>query len=842
MSCSSRTLLAPTGKESFTTWRVDGLPDTMTEHGVTTTYIYDAMGNVANTSDTLGRTSTFTRDAAGNVLTFNDGATTVTSGYDANNRLTSTTDALGNTTTYGYTIAGCGCSQDDLVTSIHTPDLPADRAWTFSYGAEGRLGSVTDPDGRKETYEYETTGELKKVVDRLLRSTTTGHDQLGRVTSLIDALGRAHARSYPVPSLSGLAGPKLFAGSAGATAPSIDVVAALASGDYQIGENTYDLRTIPLVGPGSRGYPQKTLYRDATFALTWQLQTDLAGRLTQRVDHATGGGLFFQQLFYDARTTSPLVGLFNTTVSGGLRNGRLDHNPNFDLDDALGIAGGFQPEADYFFTRDPGGRLSGVARSYPLIGPAFAAPASTYTYFANGKLKKRIDVDGQHDYAHDARGLLQSIATTEGVYTFEYDAVGRNTRLVFPDSHVRVQQYDNEGRTTSRCYTYSDASKTRCYTADYDAVGNPTRMTDPEGTEVIEYDALDRLARATRSSAGQPDAVEDYAYNALGALSVNAGVALDMQRPRLDNPAVLADSAVPRTFNGQPVVLDGAGRITALDGMTLAYSALSQLTGVQAGGQSEVYYLDALSRRWGRTANGQTEIYVFDELAGTDVVGVIDTIGATKETYLFDGTDHPLRLRRGGFVFFYEVDLAGNVRRLRDPSGADLGGYRYTAFGKSYAADATTPDPAAQGAVQPLRWKARWLNPLTGLYDVRARQWSPELGAFTAIDEFVFQSMMTTLWGWPRQNPFKSKDPSGHGDPCGGSCDQCCGPQGPAPGECCKICWVPHDKEKCLKECDDQYERDNERCRNLPDPGDRSRCYEKATNDYGKCRRRCNEQ
>ncbi len=40
----SRTLFAPTGKESFTTWRVDGLPDTMTEHGVTTTYIYDAMG------------------------------------------------------------------------------------------------------------------------------------------------------------------------------------------------------------------------------------------------------------------------------------------------------------------------------------------------------------------------------------------------------------------------------------------------------------------------------------------------------------------------------------------------------------------------------------------------------------------------------------------------------------------------------------------------------------------------------------------------------------------------------------------------------------------------------
>jgi hypothetical protein len=32
-------------------------------------------------------------------------------------------------------------------------------------------------------------------------------------------------------------------------------------------------------------------------------------------------------------------------------------------------------------------------------------------------------------------------------------------------------------------------------------------------------------------------------------------------------------------------------------------------------------------------------------------------------------------------VAYYELDLAGNVRRLREPGGNDLGGYRYTAFG-----------------------------------------------------------------------------------------------------------------------------------------------------------------
>ncbi len=61
------------------------------------------------------------------------------------------------------------------------------------------------------------------------------------------------------------------------------------------------------------------------------------------------------------------------------------------------------------------------------------------------------------------------------------------------------------------------------------------------------HNALDRLAHVTRHACGQPDVVEDHAYNAIGALSVNAGVAFDMQRPRLDNPAVRADGAMPRT-------------------------------------------------------------------------------------------------------------------------------------------------------------------------------------------------------------------------------------------------------------------------------------------------------
>ena len=146
-------------------------------------------------------------------------------------------------------------------------------------------------------------------------------------------------------------------------------------------------------------------------------------------------------------------------------------------------------------------------------------------------------------------------------------------------------------------------------------------------------------------------------------------------------------------------------------------------------------------------------------------------------------------MKRAGMVFYYEVDLAGNVRRLRDPNGADLGGYRYTAFGQAYPADAGTPAPAIQ---QPLEWKARWFSSLAGgIYDVRARQWAPGMGAFTAVDEFEMHGNNSTLWGWPNQNPLRFLDPTGH------DADQC------------KVCpdWDPHcgqcwaGKQACEETC-----------------------------------------
>jgi RHS repeat-associated protein len=142
-------------------------------------------------------------------------------------------------------------------------------------------------------------------------------------------------------------------------------------------------------------------------------------------------------------------------------------------------------------------------------------------------------------------------------------------------------------------------------------------------------------------------------------------------------------------------------------------------------------------------------------------------VGAAS--WLYDGVDHPLEHDDyNGNRQYYEVDLAGNVRRLVGTGGVDLGGYRYTAFGETYTDDASYPAPTGVNAL-PVRWKGRWLAYSTGsgsseidLYDMRARWWCPQLGTFISVDGFAFHSMHTTLWGWGGQNPLRWRDTTGH--------------------------------------------------------------------------------
>jgi RHS repeat-associated protein len=265
---------------------------------------------------------------------------------------------------------------------------------------------------------------------------------------------------------------------------------------------------------------------------------------------------------------------------------------------------------------------------------------------------------------------------------------------------------------------------------------------------------------------------------------------------------------------------------------------------------AETYGVDARGRRYSRMLGGVVQEYYAYE--GQDRVAVVGRNGADAigfgiagpvlESYLFDGIDHPLRINRSGTNSYYELDLAGNVRGLRASGGASLGGYRYSAFGQ------TLEDTSS--ITQPLRWKGRWFSPVAGgTYDVRARQWSPELGVFLSVDEFAWFSETTTLWGWPRMNPVRFDDIFGRG---GGS-------PGPAPapggdGGSCSQTPKPCDKGPvaCHFKCDSDYLKAFQKCQgrggsstpqsvpSIPTPPKtRAECEAEAEEAQEQCNEKC---
>jgi hypothetical protein len=167
---------------------------------------------------------------------------------------------------------------------------------------------------------------------------------------------------------------------------------------------------------------------------------------------------------------------------------------------------------------------------------------------------------------------------------------------------------------------------------------------------------------------------------------------------------------------------------------------------------------------------------------------------------------------------------SGSSSRRREPT-SERGLYRYTAFGQLYPADATTPEPAI---MQPLMWKGRWFSPLAGgIYDVRARQWSPTLGAFLLVDLFELHRADSTPWSWPSESPIRFRDLTGR-DPtylqCQAmataalqACEQSCS------GLLNAVCnYFTGSQDACNTSCDNEYLYQEQACNLTQSPNPRN--------------------
>ncbi|HEV8719169.1 MAG TPA: tandem-95 repeat protein [Candidatus Binatia bacterium] len=140
----------------------------------TTSFAYDARGNLFTTTNPKGDVTTLVYDNTGNVSNSTDAENRVTQfTYDPRNRLITVLDADLNTTQYAYDPKGNLAQVRDTKNQLTT----------FAYDGLDRLASATNPLGLTETFIYDGNGNLTSTTNRNSQTIAFNYDAINRLTS-----------------------------------------------------------------------------------------------------------------------------------------------------------------------------------------------------------------------------------------------------------------------------------------------------------------------------------------------------------------------------------------------------------------------------------------------------------------------------------------------------------------------------------------------------------------------------------------------------------------------------------------------------------------------------------
>jgi RHS repeat-associated protein len=690
--------------------------------GLTTSFYYDANG----TGDDYTHTDTNVTHST------SPGGVKTTTTYDENKRKTAvivgdgTSDAA--KTSYGYDNVG-------NVTSVIGPKQQpgqsfAGKSKTSAYDNRNRLRSVTDALNKTTTFTYDAAGR-KASVTRPNGQTITydSYDEMNRLLQqTVDQSPDPDAVTkytyYPSGLLLTMKDPRL--------------VAINSSYGYSY---SYDL-----MGRKTRlTYPPGT---DGGVATSESFTYDDAGRLGT-VRNRTGK---IQTFTYDN---------LHRTHDFTWNDGGVTPTVTFDYDAASRVTSIENANATITRSYFNDNLLNTETTTYADNTPRTV----TYTYDTDGNratLKYPANAYS-FTYNYTERNQLWKIINNSGgatVVTYSYDLNGNLwVRGLNPNTNnytASIYAYDALDRVTDILHELSDTSRTFAY--DYDSVGN-RKWTKRDGgnADVFAYDLNDQVSGVvldTPNPAPSPTpAPRAITYDANGnrlSFAVYGGSS-DAYATNNLNQYTTRDS-IQASYNLN-------GNLTrGFDGSTYTFDSQRRLLTATKNGTTESFAYDGLNRQVSRTIGAGSPVYnVYD---GWDLIAEYTT-GATSPSTAYlagaSGLVKNLTTNR-----YYYQDASGSTSHLADSTGALLEWYRYDLQGTPvvYDPNNNVRTGGSAYAVRHLFTGQQWYSQV-GLYDLRNRFYSPDIGRFLQPDPIDFNGDATNLYRYCGNNPLKFADSTG---------------------------------------------------------------------------------
>ena len=445
-----------------------------TPAGRTLTTIFDGLGRATSTQVGPLAPVTYSYDSRGRLLAMAQGGRSYSFTYGAQGFLQSMTDPLGRTFQYARDAAGRTIAKT----------MPDGATLGVAYDAAGDVASVTPPGRTPHTFAHDGRGAITAVTPPVVPGggpTAYAYDQDRHLAATTHPGGESIAYSYDAAGrLSGRTLTNFGGGSSnyGIAYDAAGRVASVSGPGAQSVSFNYDgglVRTIAWAGPvaGSRAVTYDDDFRIATEsvnggpAVTFGYNAD--GLLMQAGELAV--------------VRSPQTGLVQST--------------------ALGIVSDS-------YTRN----ALGEATAYTARANATPLYAVNVIRDASGRIAQRQEtiegVASTFDYAYDLRGRLVAVTRNAVVVeSYAYDANGNRTSATV-GGVARAATHDAQDRLIAdgpRSYAYSPTGRLVSRTIGaattayrYDAVGNLVGVTLPAGT-VIDYQ-VDGMAHRVGKSVG----------------------------------------------------------------------------------------------------------------------------------------------------------------------------------------------------------------------------------------------------------------------------------------------------------------------------------------------------
>ncbi|MCP4548086.1 MAG: RHS repeat-associated core domain-containing protein, partial [bacterium] len=764
----NRTLPSGSTEKLVTTFTYDALDrviQTTAPDGSTTSTGYDVLGKVLSRTAAVGRITTMTYDLMGRLTetTFPDN-TTQSHTYDAEGRVLTQTDRAGRETRFTYDAAG----------RLLTTTYPGGATQSQTYDPAGHVISTTDARGNTATYAYDNVGHRTGVTNALGNATHFEYDANGNQSSIKDACGNISHFTYD----------------------ELDRLVTTTFPDGATTQFVYDALDRRIGETDQAGITTQFGY-DALGRLI--SVTDALGQITAYTYNEVGNRL--SQTDANNHTTRFEYDRLGRQIARILPDGAretMTYNPDGTLSSHTDFGGNtriFEYDANKRLTRRAFPNNSGYSFAYTATGRRSSMSDSrgttTFTYDARDRLVKKIEpgghiltytydresnrtslcltVDNQTfttTYTYDASNRLSTVTDAQGkTTTFAYDENGNLGYTLYPNDARTTFTYDSLDRLTNIETATKVGEVLQSYACTLDPVGNRLSIEEQEGVlRSFQYDALSRLTQ-DRVTAGSGDLVyqRDFVYDPVGNR---------LQQTILDSRGT---EIIASTYDSRDRLLEAASVVWAWnsngniisqtegDATTYSWDFENRLTEVRlpTGTEISVTY-DPDGNRVSmetRPPSGSTEVvdYLVDTEGGLSHV-VAEIVDDQLQTLYTRADNRLISLFRPstGAKLYFHADTLGSMRLLSNEVGTVTDRYTYSAFGELLEHVGSDSNPYLFAGEQSGR--------ITNLYYLRARWMSANTGRFSSADVFpgfVTNPKSNNKYTYAESDPVNRLDPSG---------------------------------------------------------------------------------